>query len=119
MHHFISDVTRSHEPVVSELSLDSQIPLLNIRRFCVVLESSEHACSRIRCISVWGEWERIAPGFEPKWIVEASGGIGQLNLSAPRWTLRRCQIQLGRLHVIEDAVTGTNDHLSILHWIPN
>src|SRR5437763_9446430 len=119
MHHFISNVTRSDEPVVSKLPLDSQVPLLDIRRFRVVLESRKHTGRRIRGGPAGSEWERIASGFELERIIETSGGIGQLNLSTPGRTLRRSQIQLGRFHVIENAVTGANDHLPILHWIPD
>ena len=108
MHDLISDVACPHEPVASDLSLDSEVPLLHIRRLGVVLESREHACSRIQSISIGCERKRIASGFEPERIIEAAARIGQLNLSAPWRTLRCGQIQFDGFHVIENAVAGAH-----------
>src|SRR5207244_2183353 len=119
MHHFISDVARADEPVISNLPLDSEIPLLHVRRLRVVTKSREHARRWIRRGFARSERERIAAGLELVWIIETAGRIGQLNFSSPWRTLRSCQVQFGRFHIVEDAVAGANDHFPVLHRIPN
>src|SRR5947207_3971521 len=119
MHDFISDVTRPHQPVISNLPLDSEVPLLHVRRFRVVLEGGENASSGVRSISVRSKWKWISAGFELEWIIQSAARIGQLNLSAPGRTLRCRQIQLDRFHVIKDAVAGAHDHLPVFLRIPD
>src|SRR5205814_615874 len=104
---------------ISNLSLDSNVPLLHIRLVRVVIERCKHAPIGIRDIAAQGEWKWIASRFGAKGTVKTASGTGQLNLTSPWRTLRRREIQFRRCHVVEDSVAGADDHLSIFAGIPN
>src|SRR5438067_6424795 len=119
MYQLISDIACADEPVISNLSLDSKVPLLHIRLVRVVIERCKHAPIRIRDIAAQGEWERVASRFGAERTVETARGTGQLNLASPWWTLRRREIQFRCCHVIEDSIARAENHLSVFAGIPN
>ena len=120
MNGVVSDVVRRQKPIGCNLSLNAEVPLIDVQVGSLIVHGD---CDRVerplniaRHVFAVSERKRIPTGFIGPWIIE--NHIVPCKPGCPRYRVAQSDQESCRIRVVETSGRDTNRRTAVSGYIP-